>query len=70
MFYIERGDFMNSQMKACFTPHVIVHSLTGLGIGLILVNLIPSIANMGLTLGVIILVVGIVADFYVNPAKK
>ena len=51
---------MNAKMKECFTPHALTHSLTGLGVGLILVSFIPALNN--LWIGVAALVVGVVFD--------
>lgn len=51
---------MNKKMQECFTPHSMMHSLFGLGLGITLVNLIPSL-NM-LWLGVVLMVVAIVLD--------
>lgn len=51
---------MNAKMKSCFTPHVLMHSLMGLGLGIILTSLVPSLAN--LWLGVAAVVVAIVLD--------
>lgn len=52
--------FMNAKIKSCFTPHVIMHSLFGLGLGLLLSALIPSLANVWL--GIIIIVVALGLD--------
>lgn len=46
---------MNGKMKSCFSSHSIMHSICGLGIGLLLAALIPSLANVWL--GIIIIVV-------------
>ena len=51
---------MNAKMKSCFTPHAIMHYLFGLGLGLLLSALIPSLANVWL--GVIIIVVALGLD--------
>ena len=51
---------MNDKMKQCFTPHVLMHSLFGLGLGLILADIWDSLAKWWI--GVIILVVAIVLD--------
>lgn len=51
---------MNAKMKSCFTSHKMMHSLTGLGIGLLLAALIPSLANMWI--GLVIIVIGIGLD--------
>ncbi len=51
---------MKIDFKRCTSPHALSHSLAGLGIGLILVNYVPSLNN--LMYGVIILVVAVVWD--------
>ncbi len=51
---------MNAKMKSCFTSHVIMHSFFGLGLGLLLSALIPSLANIWL--GIIIIVVALGLD--------
>jgi Na+-translocating ferredoxin:NAD+ oxidoreductase RnfD subunit len=51
---------MNSKMKACFTGHVFMHSLFGLGLGLFLAYLIPALTIWWL--GVLIMVIAVVAD--------
>lgn len=47
---------MNKNMKGCFTPHVYMHSLFGLGLGLILADIWPSLAMWWI--GLILIVVG------------
>lgn len=51
---------MDKKMKACFSGHVIMHSLFGLGLGILLVSLIPSLGV--LWLGLLIMVVAVVLD--------
>lgn len=51
---------MNEKMKSCFTPHVMMHGLFGLGLGILLVSLFPSLAMAWL--GVALIVVGVVLD--------
>lgn len=51
---------MNAKMKSCFTPHVIMHSAFGLGLGLLLSAIIPSLANIWL--GVIVIAVALGLD--------
>lgn len=48
---------MDKKMQQCFTPHVMMHSLFGLGLGIVLINLIPGL-NM-LWLGIVLIVVAI-----------
>lgn len=51
---------MDAKMKECFTPHAMMHSFFGIGLGIVLVNIIPSLNS--LWLGVVIAVVAIVLD--------
>lgn len=51
---------LNAKMKSCFTLHVMMHSLFGLGLGIFLVALIPSIAIVWL--GLVIMLVAVVMD--------
>ena len=53
---------MKMDFKRCFTPHALLHNLFGIGIGLILVALMPGLAANGLTLGIVVVVVALVAD--------
>lgn len=46
-------------MKECFSKHVVLHSLTGLGVGFVLISLIPSLAENALLIGVVAIVAGI-----------
>ena len=57
---------MDKKFKECMKPHYIAHSVSGLGIGLILVGLFPALATMALILGIVALVAGIIFDFSVN----
>lgn len=51
---------MNKKMKSCFTPHAMMHSLFGLGLGLFLASLVPGLAS--LWLGLLVMVVAVVLD--------
>ena len=52
---------MDKKMKECFTPHVLMHSLFGLGLGLLLVSWFPSLAMAWL--GIVLMVVAVVLDY-------
>lgn len=54
---------MDQKMKDCFSTHSLIHSLTGLGIGLILVALIPALIQYALVVGVGLFVVAVVWDY-------
>lgn len=51
---------MNEKMKACFTPHIQMHSLFGLGLGTLLATVIPGLREVWL--GVAIMAVAVVLD--------
>ena len=51
---------MDKKMKECFTPHAMMHSLFGLGLGMTLVSLFPSFGV--LWLGLLVMVVAVVLD--------
>lgn len=51
---------MNAKMKSCMTPHVMMHGLFGLGLGIFLSALIPAISNIWV--GLIIMVIAVVLD--------
>ena len=56
---------MKMDLKRCFTTHALLHNLFGIGLGLILVALVPGVfvAN-ALTLGVVVVVVALAADAF------
>jgi hypothetical protein len=51
---------LSKKMQACFTPHVMMHSLFSLGLGLLLASWFPGLANMWL--GLVFMVVGVAWD--------
>lgn len=51
---------MNEKMKSCFTPHVMMHSLFGLGLGILLASTFQSLANAWL--GLVLIIVAVVLD--------
>ncbi len=52
---------MDAKMKECFTPHALMHSLFGLGLGIFLATLVPGLQSIWLGLGVA--VVALVLDY-------
>jgi len=52
---------MDKKLKECLTPHALMHTLFGLGLGIILVSLFPGLQN--LTFGVIVAGVAIALDY-------
>ena len=51
---------MNKKMKECFAPHTMMHSLFGLGLGVLLSALFPSLATVWL--GIVLMIVAVVLD--------
>lgn len=51
---------MSEKVKSCFTPHIYMHSLFGLGLGVLIVSLFPGLAMWWL--GVLLMVVATVWD--------
>lgn len=51
---------MNPKVKACFTPHVMMHSLFGLGLGFALAAIFPALPLFWL--GVVIMIVATLLD--------
>ncbi|MBI3620536.1 hypothetical protein HY214_05355 [Candidatus Roizmanbacteria bacterium] len=48
-------------------PHVLMHSLFGLGLGVIAANLFPTLVGQnGMLIGIGALVVGVAGDWMVN----
>lgn len=46
-------------MNECFKKHPMLHLLTGLGVGLVLVSLVPGLVSNAMLLGVVAIVAGI-----------
>ncbi len=51
---------MNVKMKSCFTPNVLMHSLFGLGLGILLSSLFPVLATWWM--GVVVIVIAFALD--------
>ena len=51
---------MDAKMKECFKPHAMMHYLFGLGLGVLIVALIPALSLAWL--GFVLMVIAVVAD--------
>lgn len=58
---------MNEKMKECFRPHVLMHSLFGLGLGLLLAAVFEGLRQAWL--GLVLMVVAVVLDFMRKDTK-
>ena len=54
---------MEKMMQECTKPHPLMHSVSGIGLGLVLVALVPSLVANALMLGIVLIVVGVGAEF-------
>lgn len=56
----KKASLMSGKMMQCCEPHVLMHSVLGIGAGIVLVSLIPALGNIWL--GVLVLSIGILLD--------
>ena len=57
-------------MKECMKPHPLLHSLMGIGLGLVLVSLFPTLVSNALTWGVVLIVVAFVLEMMMGKKPK
>ena len=51
---------MNAKVKECFTPHIMMHSAFGLGLGIVLATLLPQVRM--LWIGFLLMALAVIAD--------
>lgn len=61
---------INEMIKECSKPHALNHIVSGAGIGFLVLYFVPSLGGNLLWLGVGLLVVAFVWEFWTNPARK
>jgi len=61
------GMMKQGMMKECMKPHALMHSLAGLGLGLVIARWLGGAA---MVLGVIAIVVGILGDTMAQKSKN
>lgn len=52
---------MKDIMRDCFSPHLLMHTLFGLGLGILAVRIFPGLALVWLGIG--LMVVAVILDF-------
>ncbi len=57
-------------MKECMKPHPLLHSLMGIGLGLVLVSLFPNLVSNALTWGVVLIIVAFVLEMMMGKKPK
>lgn len=50
-------------MKECLKPHALLHSVTGVGVGLLVASYVSANATM---LGVVLVVAGLAGEFLIS----
>lgn len=62
---------MEKQMKECLKPHAILHTVFGLGLGLVLANWLTGFSGQtGMVLGLFLVLVAFIGEFYLGGDKK
>jgi len=54
---------VDKMMKECMKTHPLLHSVGGIGLGLVLVALVPALVAKALVLGIILIVVSVAGEF-------
>lgn len=54
---------MDKMLKECTKPHPLLHLVSGAGLGLLLVGLMPGLAMNAMMLGLVLVVVGVAGEF-------
>lgn len=60
---------MNAMIKECAKPHALAHSVSGAGIGFLVLYFVPSLTANLLMLGLVLFVVGFVLDYWAQSKK-
>ena len=62
---------MDKQFKECMKPHAMVHTLFGIGLGLVLANWLTSLTGQtGLVIGLFVILIGFMFEFYLAGQRK
>lgn len=61
---------MNKHLNECTSPHMIIHTITGLGIGLMLPILIPKLSGREFVLGAFFIILSMAGEFVLSKIKS
>ncbi|OGG18181.1 hypothetical protein A3D78_05375 [Candidatus Gottesmanbacteria bacterium RIFCSPHIGHO2_02_FULL_39_14] len=62
---------MDKQMKECFKPHAMLHTVFGIGIGMVLSNWLTGFSGQtGLVIGLFVVLTAFMGEFYLAGKKK
>lgn len=54
-------------MQECLNSHPVMHTLTGLGLGLVAANLVSSLSgNTGVSFGLVLIAAGLLGEFLIS----
>lgn len=54
---------MEKMMKECMKSHPLLHSVSGIGLGLLLAAWVPALATNAVMVGVLLVVLGVGGEF-------
>ena len=54
---------MEKMMKECMKPHPLLHSLAGIGLGMIILSLVPTLTANAMMIGIVLVILGIGGEF-------
>lgn len=58
---------LDAKMKECMKPHSLMHSLSGIGLGVVVATVFSgAIGANGIMFGILLIAAGIVGDMMVN----
>ena len=54
---------MDKMMKECTKPHALLHTAGGIGIGIVIIGVLPGLISQAVLLGFIIIVAAVIGEF-------
>lgn len=57
---------MDAMLKECMKPHALLHTVVGVGLGLLLVSYFSALLDNALMLGLLLVVAGVAGEFVWN----
>jgi len=61
---------MEKHLQECIKPHMLIHALTGIGIGLLLPILVPRIGDKAFIIAIGCILIAMVGEFVLAKTKK
>lgn len=54
------------KLSECLKPHTLLHTVTGIGLGLLAAALFPGVYAWAATAGVVLIVLALIGEFFWN----